>query len=45
MRAPIRLDPATEAANPAERDARPRLPEPSGLTPDEIRRIILELLG
>ena len=45
MRAPIGLDPATETAILAGRVAPPRQPEPSGLSPEEIRRIILELLG
>jgi len=41
-RATTRLDHAAGTARPA---TNPPLPQPSGLTQDEIRRIVLDLLG
>ncbi len=44
-RAAMRPDPTPGSARTAHSTEASRLPEPSGLTQDEIRQIILELIG
>jgi hypothetical protein len=45
LRASTRLDPTTGTARTASPIETPCLPEVSGLTQDEIRQIILDLIG
>ncbi|MCB4825629.1 hypothetical protein [Roseicella aerolata] len=45
LRASTRLGPRTGTARTAHPIATPYLPEPSGLTQDEIRQIVLDLIG